>query len=61
MAPTRNSFIVLVHQPGGPAIVEEVRTGRKAQLSSLSDAGAQIERWLREPRLTAADSIAERR
>jgi len=61
MAPIRNSYIVFVHEHGGPAIVEEVRTGRKARLASLGDTGAQIQRWLREPKLTAADRIEERR
>ncbi len=61
MAPVRNSYIVVVHEPRGPAIVEEVRTGRKARLGSLGDAGALIERWLSEPKLVAADRVEERR
>ncbi len=61
MAPIRTSYVVSVHERGGPAIVEEVRTGRKARLGSLRDAGAQIEQWLREPKLVAADRAQERR
>ena len=55
MPPIRNSYVVSVHEHDGPATVEEVRTGRKARLSSLRDIAAQIERWLREPTLAAAD------
>jgi hypothetical protein len=47
MPPTRNTFVVSVHDRGGAATVEEVRTGRKARVASLSAAATQIERWLR--------------
>jgi hypothetical protein len=52
--PTRKTYVVSVQERGGPATVEEVRSGRKARLGSLSDTGAQIERWLRDPEPAAA-------
>jgi hypothetical protein len=55
MPPIRNSYLVSVHEHDGPATVEEVRTGRKARLSSLRDIATQIERWLREPTPAAAE------
>ncbi len=55
MPPIRNSYVVSVHEHDGPATVEEVRTGRKARLSSLKDIGSQIERWLLESTLAAGD------
>jgi hypothetical protein len=53
MPSTRNTFVISVRDQDGPATVEEVRSGRKARLSSLRDTAGQIERWLREPRPTA--------
>jgi hypothetical protein len=49
--PVRSTYLVSVRVRGqdGPATIEEVRTGRKARVGSLREAGAQIERWLREP------------
>ncbi len=55
MSSTRKTYVVSVHEQDGPATVEEVRTGRKARLSSLREIAAQIERWLREPTPAAAD------
>jgi len=55
MAPTRSTYLVSVREHDGPATVEEVRTGRKARLSSLRETGRQIERWLREAGSTAPD------
>jgi hypothetical protein len=60
MRSTRRTFVISVREHGGPATVQEVRTGRKARLGSLSDTGAQIERWLREPRPPADDRDEER-
>ncbi len=48
MLPKRRTFVVSVQQHDGPATVEEIRTGRKARLDSLTEIGAQIERWLRD-------------
>ena len=48
-----------VHEHGGTATVEEIRTGRKARLASLSDATTQIERWLRSEFRPPPDSGAE--
>jgi hypothetical protein len=48
MLPSRRTYLVSVPEHGAPATVEEIRTGRKARLASLSDAVAQIERWLKE-------------
>ena len=48
MPPKRTTYLVSVREHGGPATVEEIRTGRKARLRTLSETGAQIERWLRE-------------
>lgn len=53
MAPIRSTYLVSVREHDGPATVEEIRTGRKARLGSLREAGRQIERWLREARPTA--------
>lgn len=50
MAPTRKTFVIHVREDGGPATVQEVRTGRQARLGSLRETVAQIERWLREGR-----------
>jgi hypothetical protein len=50
MATTRRTYLVSAHEHDGPATVEEIRTGRKARIASLRDAGKQIERWLRERR-----------
>jgi hypothetical protein len=50
MPSTRKTFVVSVREQDGPATVHEVRTGRKARLSSLREIAAQIEGWLREPR-----------
>jgi hypothetical protein len=50
MAPIRSTYVVSVHEHDGPATVEEVRTGRKARLSSLRGIAGQIEQWLREAR-----------
>jgi hypothetical protein len=55
MSSTRKTYVVSVHEHDGPATVEEVRTGRKARLSSLREIATQIERWLREPRPAAAE------
>lgn len=48
MVPSRRTYLVSIPEQGGPATVEEIRTGRKARLSSLNDAPVQIERWLKE-------------
>jgi hypothetical protein len=48
MTSTRKTFVVSVREQDGPATVHEVRTGRKARLSSLAGITAQIEHWLRE-------------
>jgi len=48
MPTTRRTFVISVRDQDGPATVEEVRTGRKARLSSLRDAARQIEGWLSE-------------
>jgi hypothetical protein len=61
MPPSRNTYVVSVREHDGPATVEEVRTGRKARLSSLRATAGQIERWLREPRPTARDRSERRR
>jgi hypothetical protein len=61
MIPERRTYVVLVRQHGGPTTIEEVRTGRKAQLRSLSDVAAQIERWLKETVPPPADPTEERR
>jgi hypothetical protein len=50
MPTRRNTFVVSVRGRGGPTTIEEVRTGRKARLSSIREIAAQIERWLREVR-----------
>jgi hypothetical protein len=50
MSSTRKTFVVSVRDQDGPATVHEVRSGRKARLSSLRDLTGQIERWLREAR-----------
>ncbi len=55
MPSTRRTFVIDVRELGGPATLHEVRTGRKARLGSLRDAGAQIERWLREARPPTTD------
>jgi hypothetical protein len=61
MAPIRSTYVVSVHEHDGPATVEEVRTGRKARLRSLRDAGHQIERWLREASAGASGRTEEER
>jgi hypothetical protein len=61
MAQSRSTFVVSVREHAGPATVEEVRTGRKARVSSLREAGPQIERWLREAGPAAASRDEERR
>jgi hypothetical protein len=48
MISTRKTFVISVRDREGPATVEEVRTGRKARLSSVRGAAGQIERWLRD-------------
>ncbi|MGH2955613.1 MAG: hypothetical protein ACRDL6_01270 [Solirubrobacterales bacterium] len=51
MAPTpssRKTFVVSLREQDGPATVHEVRTGRKARLTSLREIAGQIEGWLRE-------------
>ena len=48
MSSTRKTFVVSVRDQDGPATVHEVRTGRKARLTSLRDIAGQIERWLGE-------------
>jgi hypothetical protein len=53
VVPKRNTYVVSVREPDGPATVEEVRTGRKVRLGSLREIGGQIERWLREARRRA--------
>jgi hypothetical protein len=55
MTSTRKTFVVSIRDQDGPATVHEVRTGRKARLTSLREIAAQIERWLREPRPAATD------
>ena len=50
MGESHRTYVVSVRQGRGPTTVEEVRTGRKARLGTLSDAVGQIERWLREPK-----------
>ena len=50
MSSTRKTFVVSVRDQDGPATVHEVRTGRKARLTSLRDIAGQIERWLGEAR-----------
>jgi hypothetical protein len=47
---SRKTFVISVREHDGETTVEEVRTGRKARLSSLRETAAQIERWLREAR-----------
>ncbi len=61
MPPARKTYIVSLRENEGPATVEEVRTGRKARLSSLRELAGQIESWLREARATAADGNEGRR
>jgi hypothetical protein len=48
MTSTRKTFVVSVRDQDGPATIQEVRSGRKARLSSLAGITAQIERWLQE-------------
>jgi hypothetical protein len=48
MGSSHRTYVVSIREGRGPATVEEVRTGRKARLGTLSDAIGQIERWLRE-------------
>jgi hypothetical protein len=48
MESSQRTYVVSVREEQGHATVEEVRTGRKARLGSLSEATAQIERWLDE-------------
>ena len=48
MESSQRTYVVSVREEQGQATVEEVRTGRKARLGTLSDAIAQIERWLGE-------------
>jgi hypothetical protein len=55
MAPTRRTYLVSVRDNDGPATLEEIRTGRKVRLGSVTDVGTQIERWLGESRLTASE------
>jgi hypothetical protein len=50
MPSTHRTFVVALRDQGGPATVQEVRTGRTARVRSLRDIAAQIERWLREAR-----------
>jgi hypothetical protein len=50
MPSTRKTFVVSVRDQDGPATVHEVRTGRKARLTTLRDLTGQIERWLTEAR-----------
>jgi hypothetical protein len=61
MARNHRTYLVSVRQHGGPATVEETRTGRKARLRSLSEAPAQIERWLRESAASEPNPSEERR
>ena len=56
MTPTRKTFVVSVRDQDGPATVHEVRTGRKARLSSLAGITAQIERWLQEAKPRSRES-----
>ena len=44
----RKTFVISVRDQDGPATVEEVRTGRKARLSTIRETAGQIERWLRD-------------
>ena len=48
MTANRQTYLISVREHGGPATVEEIRTGRKVRLDSLGEAVAQIERWLQE-------------
>jgi hypothetical protein len=50
MPSTRKTFVVSLRDQDGPATVHEVRTGRKARLTSLREIAGQIERWLGEAR-----------
>jgi hypothetical protein len=61
MSTSRKTFVVSVREHDGPATIHEVSTGRKARLSSLRDIAAQIERWLRDARLTPSDRTDDQR
>jgi hypothetical protein len=61
MPSTRKTFVVSIRDQDGPATVHEVRTGRKARLASLRETTAQIERWLRDSRLTPSDRTEDHR
>jgi hypothetical protein len=54
MASARRTYLVSVRDNDGPATLEEIRTGRKIRLGSVTDVGTQIERWLGESKLTAS-------
>jgi hypothetical protein len=56
MPTTRKTFVVSVREQDGPAMVHEVRTGRKARLTSLREIAGQIDRWLRETKPRRTDS-----
>ena len=53
--------MISVRDQDGPATVEEVRTGRKARLSTIRDTAAQIERWLRDGSPDRSDALEDER
>jgi DNA-binding SARP family transcriptional activator len=46
-AAPRRTFVVRVQSPGGPAQVQDIRTGERAQVAELAAIAGVIDRWLR--------------
>jgi hypothetical protein len=43
----RRTFVVRVRDVEGPAVVQDIRTGERAQVAALGGVVAVIDRWLR--------------
>ena len=52
----RRTFVVHVHM-GGPATLEDVRTGRTVALAELAAVGDQITEWLAGDGVAAASEL----
>ncbi len=57
-ATLRVAFLLTIHGPGEPAVLENLRTRERARIDDLAEIGAQVERWLTDEPDRASDRRA---
>jgi len=51
----RAAFLLTLHGPGEPAVLENLRTRERARIDDLAEIAAQVERWLADEPDRASD------